>query len=97
MTGKFDDYSIDLYGLASQPFIHRDFMVIMFSPILFLWISFKFSSRHMGKCNPPTPPKMLGRQECSVLSSWPEEESWAEELLTGKTTDGHSDSTVQQE
>lgn len=44
----------------------------------------------MGKRNLPTPPKTLGRQEWSVLSSWPEEESWAEELLTGKTTDGHS-------
>lgn len=44
----------------------------------------------MGKRNLPTPPKTLGRQEWSVLSSWPEEESWAEELLTGKNTDGRS-------
>lgn len=44
----------------------------------------------MGKRNLPTPPKILGRQEWPVLSSWAEEESWAEELLTGKTTDWHS-------
>lgn len=40
----------------------------------------------MGKRNLPPPAKTLGRQECSVLSSRPEEESWAEELLTGKIT-----------
>lgn len=38
----------------------------------------------MGKRNLPAPPKILGRQEWSVLSSRPKEESWAEELLTGK-------------
>lgn len=37
MTGKFDDYSIDLLGLGSQPLnmIHCNFMVIMLSLVLF--------------------------------------------------------------
>lgn len=63
MTGKCDDnYSIDLNGLS-----------FFFKKCILLFLL--LSSRHMGKRNLPTTPKILGRQEWSVLSSCPEEES----------------------
>lgn len=45
MTGKFDDFSIDLHVLGSRSLNIRNgnFMVFMFSLDFFFWISFKFS------------------------------------------------------
>lgn len=52
---------------------YRNFMGIMF--FLSFYVYSKSPSRYMGKRNLPAPPEILGRQEWSVLSSWPKEES----------------------